>query len=71
MRTPDNVAHKQRLRQSVPGSETLFFQPQVPSELKGVACGSFRIEMVGSETPLQSRLEEDVFAEVAATRWRS
>ena len=47
--------------------ETLFFQPQVPSELKGVACGSFRIEIVGSETPLQSRLEEDVFAEVAAT----
>jgi len=32
-----------------------------------VACGSFRIEIVGSETPLQSRLEEDVFAEVAAT----
>ena len=32
-----------------------------------MACGSFRIEIVGSETPLQSRLEEDVFAEVAAT----
>jgi hypothetical protein len=32
-----------------------------------VACGSFRIEIVRSETPLQSRLEEDVFAEVAAT----
>jgi hypothetical protein len=32
-----------------------------------VACSSFRIEIVGSETPLQSRLEEDVFAEVAAT----
>src|ERR1700732_5098517 len=40
---------------------------KVLSELKGVACGSFRIEIVGSETPLQSRLEEDVFAEVAAT----
>jgi hypothetical protein len=32
-----------------------------------VACGSFRIEIVRSETPLQSQLEEDVFAEVAAT----
>ena len=32
-----------------------------------MACCSFRIEIVGSETPLQSRLEEDVFAEVAAT----
>jgi hypothetical protein len=32
-----------------------------------VACVSFRIEIVGSESPLQSRSEEDVFAEVAAT----
>jgi hypothetical protein len=36
-------------------------------ELRGVACVSFRIEVVGSESPLQSRSEEDVFAEVAAT----
>ena len=33
----------------------------------GVTCGSFRIEAVRSETPLQSRLEENVFAEVVAT----
>ena len=33
----------------------------------GVTCGSFRIEIVRSETPLQSRLEENGFAEVAAT----
>jgi hypothetical protein len=32
-----------------------------------MTCSSFRIEIVRSETPLQSRLEEDVFAEVAAT----
>ena len=32
-----------------------------------MACGSFRIEIVRSETPLQSRLEENVFAEAAAT----
>src|ERR1700758_2926012 len=47
--------------------ETLFFQPHILSELRGLACGSFRIEIVRSETPLQSQLEEDVFAEVAAT----
>ena len=33
----------------------------------GVTCGSLRIEVVRSETPLQSRLEENVFAEAAAT----
>jgi len=32
-----------------------------------VAYGAFRIEIVRLETPLQCRLEEDVFAEVAAT----
>src|ERR1700730_18650086 len=47
--------------------ETLFFQPHILSELRGVACGSFRMQIVRSETPLQSQLEEDVFAEVAAT----
>jgi hypothetical protein len=65
--TPDNVARKQRLRQSVPALRLYSSNRRVLSELKGVACGSFRIEIVGSETPLQSRLEEDVFAEVAAT----
>jgi len=67
MTTPDNVARKQRLRQSVPALRLYSSNRRVLSELKGVACGSFRIEIVGSETPLQSRLEEDVFAEVAAT----
>ena len=59
--TPDNVARKQRLRQSVPALRLYSSNRRVLSELKGVACGSFRIEIVGSETPLQSRLEEDVF----------
>jgi hypothetical protein len=67
MTTPDNVARKQRLRQSVRALRLYCSNRRVLSELKGVACGSFRIEIVGSETPLQSRLEEDVFAEVAAT----
>src|SRR3979411_3291877 len=44
-----------------------FSNRRVLSELKGVARGSFRIEIVRSETPLQSQLEEDVFAEAAAT----
>ena len=64
--TPDDVARTQRLRQPV-RFETLFFQPLILSELRGVACGSFRIEIARSETPLQSRLEENVFAEAAAT----
>jgi hypothetical protein len=72
--TPHNVARTQRLRQSVrfetlffQPQGTLFFQPRVLSELMGVTCGSLRIEVVRSETPLQSQLEENVFAEVAAT----
>jgi hypothetical protein len=46
--------------------ETLFFQPQGTLGTKGRGLRSFRMEIVRSEMPLQSRLEEDVFAEVAA-----
>ena len=46
---PDNVARKQWLRRSVPLYSS---NRRVLSELKGVACGSFRVEIVGSESPL-------------------
>jgi hypothetical protein len=46
---------------------TLFFQPQGTLGTKGRGLRSLLSKIVRSETPLQSRLEEDVFAEVAAT----